>query len=137
MNNKIIKALKVMDGMNIKEFTKQEKLEVISTKDLDSNEDGCLIENKIFVRKNLERYYRRFVILHEIGHHIMHREDSLAFSYSFLGHRNKIEVEADNFACMKLLEDIDLENVDILDLLQRKGVPLKIAIRFIEMYKRK
>ena len=64
----------------------------------------------------------------------MHKNDNLAFSYTNLGYRNRLEVEADMFACLKLLEDECLNDVNIIDLLQHKGVPKKVAVKFTEWY---
>ena len=134
MKRKIEKALQELEIIELKDYLKKENLKVYATCNLDDKEDACLCGNRIFVRKYLPRNYRRFIILHEIGHHIMHKNDNLAFSYTNLGYRNKLEVEADMFACLKLLEDECLNDVNIIDLLQHKGVPKKVAVKFTEWY---
>lgn len=134
MKRKIERALKELEIIELENYLKKENLKIYATSNLDEKEDGCLCGNKIFVRKHLPHNYRRFVILHELGHYIMHKRDSLAFSYTNLGYRNKLEVEADMFACLKMLSGNELVDVNIIDLLQRKGVPKNIAIRFTEWY---
>lgn len=134
LNKKIKDALKEMEGYNIKEFLLEHNIRVYSTLQLENGEDGFLCNDKIIVRKHLPRNYRKFVVLHEIGHFIMHSNDSLAFSYTQLGHRNKLEVEANMFACLKLLENDILEEVNVVSSLLNKGVPEQIAFKFIEWY---
>ncbi|MFV0396242.1 MAG: ImmA/IrrE family metallo-endopeptidase, partial [Coprobacillaceae bacterium] len=72
----------------------------------------------------------------EIGHYLLHKEDALLFSYTQLGHRNKLEVEANLFACVKLLENDDLADVNVIKLLQRKGVPEQIAVNFYNQWRK-
>lgn len=132
---KIVNAIVSMKGLNVKEYKKEYGIKIFCIDELEHGEDGCIFNNFIFLRKNLPSNYRKFVILHELGHYILHKKDAIAFSYSYLGYRNKLEIEADTFACMYLLQNADLEDLDVLSYLTHNGVPEKIALKFIQKYK--
>jgi Zn-dependent peptidase ImmA (M78 family) len=125
-------GLRSMKGVNVKTFIRDNGIRVFRSSSMDDKEDGCLCGNCIFVRKGLGKNYERFIILHEIGHYILHKGDRLAYSYSLLGHRSKLEVDANAFACLYILRDIDLYTVDIIYLLKKKGVPEDVAYKFFE-----
>lgn len=86
----------------------------------------------IFIKTNLDETYRRFVLYHEIGHYLLHYEIDGHYSYYTSKYKNKLENQANDFACECLLYDEDIEDINIIDLLICKGVPLNIAVRYCE-----
>lgn len=129
---KVLQAVNKMGYSSIKDYLKENRIKVYTSTDNFDNEDAYLCNDIIFIRKNLPRKYRNFVLLHEIGHHIMHSNQGISFSFSLRVRKNKLELEADTFACLMLLQDEELEDVDVITLLQSKGVPEQIAIKFYE-----
>lgn len=84
----------------------------------------------IFMKTNLDAVYEIFLIYHEIGHFLLHYEHDMKYSFFLSRYKNRLEVEANTFACFCLLENEDCTDVNIIDLLINKGVPKKLALQF-------
>lgn len=86
----------------------------------------------IFMKTNLEENYEKFLLFHEIGHYILHYVEDMKYSFYLSRYKNRLEREANAFACLCLLSDEEYEEVNIIELLKNKGVPQQIAIQFYE-----
>lgn len=67
-----------------------------------------------------------FLIYHEIGHYILHLDNSINLLYN----SNKLEYEANMFACLCLVIGNFSYNYDCRVYLKNYGVPLKIINQF-------
>lgn len=103
---------------------------------LDKYNDAVLMtgttKSIIFLKQNLNSAYEYFLILHECGHRIYHFQENGRYSYIQSTYCKKLENEANVFACMYLLKGEDLTDCNIIQLLENKGVPHKIAVSFVE-----
>ncbi len=75
-----------------------------------------LIEDNafIFIKDNLDPIMNEIVLLHEIGHHILHRgQISLDLESTLFGRNNKMELEANIFTA-----HISLPNDEFLEMLE-------------------
>lgn len=131
---KVLQAIEIMNSRSVKEYLDDNKVKIYSSKDNFDDEDAYLCNGTIFIRKYLYGNYRNFILLHEIGHHIMHSDLGVGFGFSLKVRKNKLEIEANTFACMCILRDECLDDVNIIDLLMRKGVPEQIAVSFYENF---
>ena len=90
-----------------------------------------LVDKVIYIKSNLDERLRKFIILHELGHFFLHNEKS-AYAFKTYG-TSKMEMEANMFAALYLLNDVDLSDLDIPAYLISEGVPKKIAYRCHEL----
>lgn len=91
---------------------------------LDISEDG---EKNLFIKTNLEKDYEKFIILHEIGHLLLHYNEGQTFSFYLSRYKWKLENEANMFAFLYLLKDEDLDGQNIINIATHKGIPEQIA----------
>lgn len=83
----------------------------------------------ICIGNNLPDYMEKFVIAHEIGHAIMHRQSSAPFLQSTFLSVDKLEIEANRFAAELLITDEDLQEhweYSIDELAMFYGLPKEI-----------
>lgn len=84
----------------------------------------------ICIGNNLPDYMEKFVIAHEIGHSIMHRQSSAPFLQSTFLSVDKLEIEANKFAAELLITDEDLQEhweYSIDELAMFYGLPKEIV----------
>ncbi|MDL2276161.1 ImmA/IrrE family metallo-endopeptidase [Breznakia sp. OttesenSCG-928-G09] len=123
---------------NYHHFTLEELLafyniSILEENTLPMNTDAMLINmNTLFMKKNLDISYQNFLILHELGHRILHYDQNISFNFSIRIKKNKLEREANTFACLFLLKDEEISNTNIINLLTTKGVPENIAFQFFD-----
>ena len=87
----------------------------------------------IFVRSDINEYYKNFLLAHELGHFILHYDKDISFNYYCRVYKTKLEREANDFACDLLLSDVDFSNVyDIEFISKEKGIPDKIWYSYLE-----
>ncbi len=95
-----------------------------------------LIQNDqktIFLRSTLNERLIPFVLLHELGHFFLHG-DKTSFSFKLKLHKTKLEKEANLFAVLYLLQDVELCDLDIPSyLMQNYDVPANIAQQCFEL----
>lgn len=89
----------------------------------------------VFIKTNLNDQYIDFLKRHEFGHYDCHYEDNASYRFYLSRYKNKLEIEANTYACYMLLKDENLEEVNIIELLHRKGVPYQISIQFYDNLK--
>lgn len=63
----------------------------------------------ICLGNNLPNYTERFVLSHEIGHAILHKQSSAPFLQSTFLSVDKMEIEANKFAVELIITDADLQ----------------------------
>lgn len=97
--------------------------------------ESCLIKNynnhfSIFLKNGLDYRYENFLIAHEIGHFVLHHDESISFYFLKGMYKGRLEREANKFACCLLFSDLnkedlqDIENFDFI--VKEKGIPLEI-----------
>ena len=84
-------------------------------------------EKTMFIKTNLEENYEKFIILHEIGHLLLHYSEGQTFSFYLSRYKWRLENEANMFAFLYLLKDEEVEDANIVDLAVHKGIPQQIA----------
>lgn len=62
----------------------------------------------ICLGNNLPEYTEKFVLAHEIGHSVMHKQSSAPFLQSTFISVNKMEIEANKFAAELVIPDEDI-----------------------------
>ena len=82
----------------------------------------------VYIKETLEPQLRNIVLLHEIGHHVLHRKEATILNgfqeiNIFDIHKNKMEYEANVFAAQ-----ISLPDDEILEYIMRGDDVEKIAI---------
>lgn len=97
--------------------------------------ESCLIKNyddqfSIFLRPNLDYRYEEFLLAHELGHYILHYDEDVSFYFLKGIYENRLEREANKFACYLLLSDLNskvVESIDNFDfVVKEKGIPIEI-----------
>ncbi len=106
--------------------------ERMNNKKNDAFLDASDERNILFIKDNLNEDYERFVILHEIGHLLLHYDGTRTFSFYLSRYKWRVESEANMFAFLYLLKDEDLEDQNILNIAIHKGIPEQIAIKAYE-----
>lgn len=114
---------------DVYELLKELNIDITYDNDLAGNKDcrifSCEDGNCIFIKENLNPLYEQFLILHEIGHYLMHYDISTYFTPV-----GRIENEANMFACLWLIKN-DIDSAQYYDqYLINCGVPINIAIKF-------
>lgn len=125
--------------LNVDDILCQLDIELVYEETMNKNMMEALLKiferhATIFIKTNINENYRRFVIFHEIGHYLLHYEVDSHYSYYSSRYKNKLENQANNFACECLLFDDDIQDINIIELLVNKGVPYKIAVSYYEYY---
>ena len=82
----------------------------------------------VYIKETLEPQLRNIVLLHEIGHHVLHRKEATILNgfqeiNIFDIHKNKMEYEANVFAAQ-----ISLPDDEILEYIMRSDDVEKIAL---------
>lgn len=107
----------------------------INYKDFKNNKtQSCLIKNfegqyTIFLRRNLDYRYEQFLLAHELGHFVLHTDEQVSFYFLAGLYANRLEREANRFACRLLLADVDINDMKYMDMnfiIKEKGIPLDI-----------
>lgn len=97
--------------------------------------ESCLIKNydnqfSIFLRNGLDYRYENFLIAHEIGHYVLHHDESISFYFLKGMYEGRLEREANKFACCLLFSDLkkeDLQDIECFEfIVKEKGIPLEI-----------
>lgn len=116
LKHKIIK-LAISHGIIIKEL------------DLNENEPNALIiKNYIGIKKQVQKREWNYLILHEMGHYFMHMGKSISWNHTII--KDKYELEADAFACRKILEFSNVSG-SIKTILLANGVPTNVIKNFL------
>lgn len=100
-----------------------------------SDTDGYLSiynnNSTIFLKPNLHVNRERFIILHELGHFFLDYKPNSLF-YMNQNYKGRYELRANLFACLCLLKNVDLSNLNIISYLMCHGCPRNIAISFFD-----
>lgn len=81
---------------------------------------------QIFLNCNLPRHIQRFVLAHELGHAVLHTKSNTIFLNSTFISVDKLEIEANKFAVLLTLPDIELvvaEGYSISQMASMYGLP--------------
>lgn len=82
----------------------------------------------IYIKQELKEEYKQFLLLHELGHYLLHYDDNMNFNFYLSRYKSKLEVEANLFACIALLKKMNLsKNSSLINVLIQNGVPEQIA----------
>lgn len=135
--DKIIREVNELKSGCIIDLLNDRNIKVVFDASMNKNKmDSVLkiLENRsiIFIKTDLNDDYKRFVLLHELGHYILHYNADMQYTFYLSRYKNRLEIEANVFACTCLLNDEDCDQVDLINLLERKGVPEKIALQFYD-----
>lgn len=133
MSNDIEMLLDKLSDKSIADIIGENGINILEVDSLPCNTDSmALFTNDIFIRKNLDEYYKKFLILHELGHIFLHYDGSLNFCNTVRLKNKKMEKEANDFACYYLIKDEYIQDINIIELLKSKGVPDNIATQFYD-----
>lgn len=78
--NELKSLLKKLENKTFSDILSENGINVLEVDSLPQNTDSmALFTNDIFIRKNLDEYYKKFLILHELGHIFLHYDGSLNF----------------------------------------------------------
>lgn len=84
---------------------------------------------QIFLNVNLPHHIEKFVLAHEIGHAILHPNCNAPFLNSTSFSVNKLEIEANKFAVLLIIPDVELmdnEGMSIQQISSLYGLPAEI-----------
>lgn len=134
---KIIREVNELKSGCIIDLLNERNIKVVFDASMNKNKmDSVLkiLENRsiIFIKTDLNDDYARFVLLHELGHYTLHYNKDMQYTFYLSRYKNRLEIEANAFACTCLLNDEDCVQVDLINLLEHKGVPKKIALQFYD-----
>ncbi len=116
---------------NVKELLDYHNIEVFYTDNVFNHHDSCIVmfqgHGNINIKNNINPLYENFLLAHELGHYLLHYDEDISFSFLLNCYKNKLEKEANEFACRLLLNDVSFdENTNIEFIIKEKGIPLKI-----------
>lgn len=137
MTTKHCDLLKQFNTLCTEDMLRQLGITIVPREEMNKNKMDAMLfmYNRyalIFMKTNLEEAYAQFVLYHEIGHYLLHRGVGSQYSFYASRYKNRLESEANVFACTCLLQNEDIEDIDVISLLIHKGVPNKIAVQFYE-----
>lgn len=102
---------------------------VIKELDLTNEEpDALIIKNYIGIKKGISLELWNYLVLHEMGHYFLHMDRSSMWNNTIV--KDKYELEADAFACRKILEFMDITG-KVNTTLLNSGVPLDVIKNFL------
>ena len=116
---------------NIRELLEYHDIEVFYSDYLLDSHDSCIVmfqgHGNINIRNDMNPLYENFLLAHELGHYLLHYDENVSFSFLLNCYKNKLEKEANEFACRLLLNDVTFdEETNIEFIIKEKGIPLKI-----------
>ena len=134
---KMTQIIASLPSSNIYELLYLNDIEVIEFEKMNQRKaDSMICANDgnfgIFIKPDLPEKYKQFLLWHEFGHYTLHYDPDMHFNFYLSRYKWRTEHEANTFAALALLSDHELENVNVISLLQRKGVPEEIALRVFE-----
>ena len=90
----------------------------------------------VFIRNDLNRYLEKFILLHELGHALLHTDIfKAAFNIDFVN-KDKLEKQANYFAFKMLnieFDKIDLEGMSLEQISRYVGVPYKPLCQLMKL----
>ncbi len=96
--------------------------------------DGIIVNKIIFIKRNLNATYKNFIIMHELGHYVLHQDFSICYSFTDDFSCDK-EQEANLFAVLHLLKLTTSTTIhsesNLVEQLLTVGVPQSIAEDFV------
>lgn len=115
---------------NIRELLEFHDIEIFYNDSLSKNDSSIFVHNglgNISLKSQLNPLYENFLLAHELGHYLLHYHQDINFSFTLSCYKNRLEREANEFACRLLLYDISIDNdSDIEFIIKEKGIPLTI-----------
>lgn len=101
--DKILKTVQgIIENYSLDDYIKENNIHLEYDEDMLKNKDSVIIsiqnDTCIFIKPNLNEEYEKFLILHELGHYVLHRDCSKLLTSS-----TKMEHEANMFACLWLI----------------------------------
>ena len=104
-------------------------VDIVYDNDLAGNEEcrifSCADGNCVFIKEKLNPLYEQFLLLHELGHYLMHYGMSTYFTPA-----GRLEHEANTFVCLWLIRN-DICSAQCYDqYLINCGVPVNVALDF-------
>lgn len=115
---------------NIRELLEFHDIEIFYYDSSTKNDSSIFVHNElgnIYLKSQLNPLYENFLLAHELGHYLLHFHQNINFSFTLSCYKNRLEREANEFACRFLLSDISIDNdSDIEFIIKEKGIPLTI-----------
>lgn len=114
---------------DVYELLKELDIDIAYDNDLAGNKEcrifSCKDGNCVFIKENLNPLYEQFLLLHEMGHYLMHYGVSTYFTPA-----GRLEHEANMFVCLWLIKN-DIDSTQYYDqYLIGCGVPISVAVDF-------
>jgi hypothetical protein len=81
----------------------------------------------IFLKPTTNTQYIRFLLWHEFGHYILHRKPNMRMNYYLSTRWMETEQQANIFAVLGVLHNVDLAGKDPVQVAVADGVPQPIA----------
>lgn len=90
----------------------------------------------IFIKNNLDEHLEKFILLHELGHALIHTElQQAAFNRNFIN-TDKLEKQANYFAFKMMnveFDEVELEGFTLEQICRSIGVPYEPILQFINI----
>lgn len=131
----MLESLQKLKSKNSAELLRELNIKVIEVPGERMPDEDALLytgldKSVIYIKSNLKKKYKEFLILHECGHRMLHYQSYSNYSFMRLKNVGRMEQEANIFACMFLLLGIDARDKNLIQLLVNKGVPIEAASIF-------
>lgn len=115
--------IEIYNTTNVHELIDYLGINIVKKK-MSGDKKGRFLRNEfgdefIFISDDLTKREEEIVLLHELGHLILHTEISISFYTSSLFSHNKLELQANKFVAHLLIDD------DILNKIEYEGFTLE------------
>jgi len=122
----------IYNELNIKIYKVDKKDKILNNNDAFYMRDYYNLEI-VFIRDDLEYYFEKFILAHELGHAILHTDIISAAYNKKLINKGKLEKQADYFA-LKLL-NIEIDSIDYEGYtIEQISKSLHVSEKSLEMY---
>ncbi|WP_130807678.1 ImmA/IrrE family metallo-endopeptidase [Senegalia massiliensis] len=122
----------IYNELDIKIYRVDKKDRILNNNDAFYMRDYYNLEI-VFIRDDLEYYFEKFILAHELGHAILHTDIISAAYNKKLINKGKLEKQADYFA-LKLL-NIEIDSIDYEGYtIEQISKSLHVSEKSLEMY---
>lgn len=137
MIQRISQQIQPIRNLSIDDLLRECEIEIFFDERMNNKKNDAFLDTSqgkktLFIKTDLEKNYENFVILHEVGHFLLHYDGTRSFSFYLSRYKWRLENEANMFAFLFLLKDEDIEDQNIINIAIHKGIPEQIAIKSYE-----